>query len=246
MNPFETYFSSLGEDISGYSHITFKWNQCDASANLIGALYDYVRECNSGDGLFFATAGEHTQGKNEIPHIHLNMVVPHFIKNENESRRRNKYLLGTWDLVVENLTCKVRALKDESKIPFVRQLENTLKYCWKEETPLPIPHRNATRHIFPEDVRLYLTQSAVSLFEQSKDDARKRERATAVAKTLQGQIKDIIKGQSFESYTEYKIFVCSAVYRPLDISEYPTSNHLRNELQNVAINIGLVPPHYFI
>lgn len=243
MNPFENYFSALGKDISGYTLLTFKWNMCDASANLINPLYNYALECNLGDDLFFASAGEHRQGKKEIPHIHLNIAVPNFIKNDNESRRRNKYLLETWGLVIENLTCKVRAFTAE-KNPLDRQLENTLKYCWKEDLPLPVLAKS--RYILPEDVRLYMTQSAIALFEQSKDDARKRERATAVAKTLLGQIADIIKNKHFDNYTDFKAYVAEQFLRPLEVDEYPDFNNLRKAIEKMAVKKGIVPFHFFI
>lgn len=238
MNPFEIYVSALGKDISGYTVLSFKWNLSDASANLITSLYDYALACNQEEVGVFATAGEHRQGKNENPHIHLNVALPKFKKDSNESRRRKKYLQDTWGQEPEGLTCKVK------QIETIRDLENTLKYCWKEELPLPM--RNTSRYVFPEDVRLYLTQSAVALFEASKDDSRKKERATAVAKTLLGQIADIIKDKRFDNYTDFKAYVAEQFLRPLEVEEYPDFNNLRKAIEKMAVKKGIVPFHFFL
>lgn len=239
MNPFENYILSLGKEVGGYTVLTFKWNLIDASSNIMNAVYDYALSCNQDEEEdVFATAGQHNQGKNEEPHIHLNVVIPKFKKDSNESRRRKKYLSETWDVESEGITCKIK------QIETVRDLENTLKYCWKEEQCLPLPKKS--RYIFSEDVRLYLIQSAVSLFEASRDNQRKKERATAVAKTLLGQIEDIVGNQTFASYTDFKIYVAQKFLEPLEVEEYPDFNNLRKAMEKVAVKRRIVPFHFFL
>lgn len=238
MNPFEEYFLTLGKEASNFTVLSFKWNLVDVSSNIINSLYDYTLSCSQDEELVFATAGQHNQGKNEEPHIHLNIAVSKFKKDSNESRRRKKYLIDTWGVEPEGLSCKIK------NIETVRDLENTLKYCWKEEIQLPLPKKR--RFLFSEEVRLYLMSSAVALFEASKDNARKKDRATAVAKTLLGQIEDIVKNKHFSSYADFKAYVAEQYLSPLEVEEYPDFNNLRKAIEKIAVKKKIVPFHFFI
>lgn len=237
MNPFEEYLGDL--DVSKYTAMSFKMNLTSKLevGELVKTIHCYARGCGDPTKNSYIAVGEHRQGKNEVPHIHINVCVYDFKKDSNESRRRNKYF-EEMEEDITGITCKISPIKD------IPAFEACLKYPWKEKLPVILSLRYAM--VLPESVKLYMLESAAALFEASKAGERKRERAGERSKTLLGQIQEIVGDRSFQNYDEFKKYVAQEFFQPLDLEEYPDMSNFRKAIEKVAVQKKIVPYHYFI
>lgn len=241
MNPFEEYLGDL--DVSKYTTMSFKMNLTadvdqERLEDIVKTLYFYARQCGDDSSKYYISAGQHLQGKNEVPHIHVNVCVPNFKKDSNESRRRNKYFSEVDETDMTGLTCKVKPIDDISKF------EACLKYAWKEKLPVIVKLPRSV--VLPEAVKLFMLESAASLFESSKAEERKRERAGERSKTLSGMIQEIIKNKTFSDYEEYVKFVSEEFYGTLDEDDYVDFVMFKKALQKKAVKTGICKPWKFL
>jgi len=238
MNPFELWME--GVDVTRLTALSFKFNilpGMDISYNVQNVLY-YARSTTYGVEKHYATAGKHVLGENDEPHIHVNVCVLDYKKDSNESRRRSKYFEMNELEPIKGLTCKITQIKD------VEDMENTLKYPWKEGEPIPEKIRNQVK--IPQEVEDYMLGSAKALFEVAKANQRKKQRASERSKTLLGQIQEIVGDRSFQNYDEFKKYVAQEFLQPLDLEEYPDMSNFRKALEKVAVQKKIVSYHYFL
>lgn len=239
---FETWFETLGINVAGYSSISFKVNVDDLQGydpqRFCLALQSYVSE-NCQCEQMFMTAGLHENGKNEIPHYHVNFAVFGFKNTSNESRRRKQYLEKTWGKTFEGLECKIR------EIQTISNLEDCLKYPYKEKKTLTVSHMFGFTTI-PREVVMYMMESAYALFLGQQANQRKKDRSSDRVKTILEQIDDLVRERDFTSYQQFKEFVAREYFTPLELHEMPDMANFKKQLEKVAVKRGIVPPHYFL
>lgn len=247
MSMFQEKVINLIPDFDGYSTLSYKWNigESDVEEQIIDLIVYTQGYCCPKSKVFW-TAGEHNEGKSEKPHIHLNMCVKNWVLSKNESRRRQGVLAhsniehGT-ELVFDDLECRISNKVD------VEKLEKCLAYPYKEGKDIQIKvYQNHPRFYYlPDEMVQYLVCYAKGLFEASKKDRFKKERAAAKSGTLNGQIISIIKNKSFSDYHTYVKFVCEKFYEGLELEEQPDITFFHKALKQVAINQKIVSPYYF-
>lgn len=233
MNPFEEFVTTLGIDVTTYTALTFKYNLDEESDthNLILQLLNFVSKYSDISGVWFATAGEHRQGVNELPHIHLSVVVPSWKPTDtNMSRLRSKY--------VHYKDISQRA----TQIKTIEDLENTLKYPWKEGLDLTI---RKLKGVVPpvalsQPVIEFLKWSAKAMFEVHLANRHKRERASEKSKTLLQELDCLLGKREFANYEEYVSYISQAYLEPLAVEEYPDFSNLRKAIQKLAVQKKIV------
>lgn len=239
---FQTWFETLGIMAEGYTTLSFKINQSDLNnltpTQLVGCLMRYVSK-HSDSEYKFLTCGEHRRGQNEMPHFHFNFAVPVFMKTSNESRRRTAYLDNDEGVKVSNLSCKIGVVKS------LGDLENCLKYPWKEKIKVSVPEAFGYLEM-PREVRMYMKESAHAMFLASEEQLRRKVRSSERTLTILEAIDKIVGDRQFASYQECKEYVCAEFFRPLELSEYPDMSVFRKALEKVAVKRKIVPFHFFI
>ena len=230
-----------GNHLEDNTSLSFKFNLNEYTEKEIDEFCNniaiYVHSHSHGEHIFFQ-GGYHYNGQAEIPHLHLNFCVQHWHPDKNESRRRGTFLGG---VMPEKLSCKISPLNDQE------QLEKLMSYPVKENKIFRYKSQRIISkiEIFPSDVELFLVQNGVAIYQATLEVQRRRARASARCLNIQQQILEIIDGQSFNNYSEYKNFVYNGFYSGLDLNEYPDTSALIKEVGKVAIFKKIVPPHFF-
>lgn len=233
MNPFEEFVTTLAIDVTTYTALTFKYNlSVDISADILASqLTKFVANFSDVSGVWFATCGEHRQGVNEVPHVHVSVVVPSWKPTDtNMSRLRGKF--------VHYKDISQRA----TQIKTVEDLENTLKYPWKEGLEIRIPKIKGcvSCTTLPQPVIEYLKVSAKAMFESHLANRHKRERASEKSKTLLQELESLIGNREFANYEEYVAYISQAYLEPLTPEEYPDFSNLKKAIQKLAVHRKIV------
>ena len=173
MNIFEEFVSSLENvNLTDNVSLSFKFNILELTPVQIlfnlNLLVSYVITYSHGNTVWYS-CGRHDEGVAGNPHIHLHMVIEHYIKS-NESRRRVDF-----GIKIPSLSCKI------SRLSLVEDLEKHMTYPHKEGKSLVLTHPGMLCKVisFPEEVLLYLRASGKSLYDVKKANDLKKQRASA-------------------------------------------------------------------
>jgi len=232
--PFEDWWVSTEFQVK--TSLSFKWN-IDLSCNfttdeIVSKLIRYVSSVCDNDETqkIILTIGRHDLGKNENPHIHMAVGCVGFQAVAGEARRRNTFtgLQGEVDI-----SCKVKTILS------VEGLECLLKYPWKEKQGVAYRHPPNFVKI-PEEIKLYMLESAYAMFQAAQTGEQKRERSNERNRSLLGELETIIKGKSFSNYDDYVKFVSCKFLEPLPVDEYPDFAILKKSIQKLAVKQKIV------
>lgn len=228
----------LGEKLEEMKTLSFKFNLGESDLSdpdydieneiikIVSYVGSYARKC-------YYVAGRHDEGKNEQPHIHINIIVEGYTSTSHESRRRNKYFSDMGYEKVDSLTMKEGVIID------MDSAQKCLAYPLKEGKVV------SSRNI-PTSLLQFLESYAKIEYEAKRQRDLAKDRASAKTENLQSQILALIPANlHFTDYGTYKTYIYTKFYESLKINEYPQRRTVESAVQNIAIFRKVVNPWYF-
>lgn len=223
------------EALEDCATLSFKFNcpQDDTEERLkdiIDHLQLYVSEYSDS---YYSTAGKHTEGKNCVPHIHLNVIVRDYKDTQNESRRRKEWAKGMGYSFPKGISMSQGVVDD------VGSAQKVLAYPLKEGNVM-ITHR------IPPTLLSYLLTYGQQEWEAKKQRDLQKVRQQEKTENLHNQILELIpKSLHFTDYGSYKRYIYTKFYENLKLNEYPLRRSVETAVQNIAIFLKVVEPYYF-
>lgn len=215
--------------------VSFKFNypQGDPDECIMGVidrLQMYVMEHCSD---YYATVGKHVEGKNCVPHVHLNCIARDYKNTGNESRRRREWAKGLGFSLPKGISMRQGIVDD------VGSAQKVLAYPLKEGNVM-------TSHRIPEKLLSYLLTYGEQEWEAKKQRDLQKVRQQEKTENLHNQILELIpKSLHFTDYGTYKRYIYTKFYENLKLNEFPQKRSVESAVQNIAIFLKVVEPWYF-
>lgn len=223
------------EALEDCATLSFKFNCPPAYTeerlnDVIDHLCMYVSEHCSD---YYATAGKHVEGKNCVPHIHLNCIARDYKNIGNESRRRREWAKGMGYSFIKGISMRQGIVED------VGCAQKVLAYPLKEGNVM-------SSHRIPSDILSFLLIYGQQEWEAKKQRDLQKVRQQEKTENLHNQILELIpKSLHFTDYGSYKRYIYTKFYENLKLNEYPQRRSVETAVQNIAIFIKVVEPWYF-
>jgi len=183
---------------------------------------------------FYATAGKHTEGKNQVPHIHLNVIVLDYNHKSNESRRRKD-----WAKAMGYCPFPRGISMSQGVIEDFGSAQKVLAYPLKEGKVM-------ASHRIPKNLLGLLQSYGEQEWEAKKQRDLQKVRQQEKTENLHNQILELIpKSLHFTDYGSYKRYIYTKFYEKLKLNEYPQRRSVETAVQNIAIFLKVVDPWFF-
>lgn len=222
----------LGEKLEELKTLSFKFNIGERDPDeCVDNILMYVME-NSKKCYY--VAGRHDEGRNEQPHVHVNMIVEDYVATSHESRRRNKCFSELGYSKIDNLTMREGVVID------IDSAQKCLAYPLKEGKLV------SASNTIPVELQQFLESYAKIEYEAKKQQALSKQRASEKTENLQNQILALLPSNlHFTDYGSYKKYIYTKFYETLKINEFPQRRTVESAVQNIAIFRKVVEPWYF-
>ena len=193
----------------------------------------------------YSSYGQHLQGENKRPHVHLNMIVEPFnfkkiTQNASQHRKRwyDKNVESEIDAQFLNLTFKFHDHLEKNKPKY-----STLSYPLKEG--LGIFGKHFTKYAYKnvnKEMYNFLLSVGTDIYNKEVGLHLRQEKCE---ERKQCALQDLFKmctdnKSNFRSYKEMALWLDTNYIDKLDINEYPDPKNYKTNLQKIAVKLKLM------
>lgn len=201
----------------------------------LNSVRRYLKDC--GVEIIGSTAGIHTEGRRQIPHIHYHFICNHYNEPSNASQHRRRWL-GKNGNEEENLTdisIKYSSLeRNKPKYQF-------LSYPLKEGKRLRQSHYYTLNGIrMTNEMFNFLLSVGRTIYDTQVALRIRQDKCVERKQLALQELYEICQNQNFSSFRNMMEWLDDNYIVSLDLSEYPDPKNYKVNCQKIAIKLGLL------